>query len=161
MKSVVRREKRPNVYSMNVPCLTRLLLPLLLIVALGGARALAYDDEVAQSPDHPTTWVDGATRTHQALHWSPENHLLSATVTYSTANFADATHPTEDDTFSLAFPTVHFDAASGNFTAGGQVVARLHHGLFGDGVELAPGVTLSIHRHSGVVVGKLLVSHDG
>jgi hypothetical protein len=145
---------------MKAPRLTRLLLPLRFAATLCGARALAYDDTVAESPDHPKTWVDGATRAHQALHWSPEKHLLSATVTYSTADFADNTKPTQEDTFSLSFPSVHFDAASGNFIAGGTVVARLHHGLFGDGVELAPGVTLSIHRREGVVVGKLLASHD-
>jgi hypothetical protein len=145
---------------MNAARLYRILLPLLLATTLGSTRLLAYDAVVATSPDHPKTWVDGAIRAHQGLHWSPEKHLLLATVTYSTANFADNTHPTEEDTFQLAFPTVHFDSASGRFTAGGMLVATLHHGLFGETVSLAPDVDLSIHRHEGVVFAKLLVSRS-
>ncbi len=145
---------------MKASCLPRILLPLLLAVTLGLARAQAYDAMVAESPDHPTTWVDGATRTHQGLHWSPEKHLLFGTVTYSTADFADNTHPTQEDSFLLAFPSVRLNASTGKFTAGGMVVAMLHQGLFGSEVELAPGVDLSIHRHHGVIFGKLLADRE-
>jgi hypothetical protein len=110
---------------------------------------------LAKSPDHPKTWVDGATRTHQSLRWSASRQLLVAYVTYSTADYADDTHPTQEDDFTLTFPTVHFDAASKKFTANGTVVARLKSSLFGDEVALEPSVGLSIHRHHGVVYGAL------
>jgi hypothetical protein len=145
---------------MKATRLLRILTACLIATALGGVRAFAYDAVLATSPDHPKTWVDGAIRDRQGLRWSPEKHMLFGTVTYSTADFADNTKPTQEDHFRLAFPTVHFDSASGNFTAGGMVVATLDHGLFGESVKLAPGVELSIHRHHGVVFAKLLVSHD-
>ncbi len=110
----------------------------------------------AWSPDHPKTWVDGAMRTHQSLRWSDDRHMLVANVTYSTADYADNIHPPEEDEYTLAFPTVHFDAASGTFTAGGVTVARLEHGFFGSHVVLASNVQLSIHRHHGVIVGGLI-----
>ena len=122
------------------------------------APARAYDDLLAESPDHPRTWVDGATRAHQELRWSSEKHLLFADVTYSTSDFAEGPHPTQADDFSLAFPTVRFHPETGNFTAGGTVVAKLRHGLFGSSVVLAPNVSLSIHRHQGVVYGRLVSS---
>jgi hypothetical protein len=119
-------------------------------------NAYAY----AKSPDHPKTWVDGATRTHQELRWSDEKHMLVADVVYSTADFADGPHPTQEDDFTLTFPTVHFDPASGKFTANGVVVARLHGGLFGHEVALDPKVDLSIHRHHGVVYGALIAHEE-
>lgn len=110
----------------------------------------------AWSPDHPKTWVDGAMRAHQSLRWSDDRHMLVANVTYSTADYADNTHPPEQDEYTLTFPTVHFDPASGTFTAGGVTVARLEHGFFGSHVVLASNVQLSIHRHRGVIVGALI-----
>ncbi len=110
----------------------------------------------AWSPDHPKTWVDGATRTHQSLRWSDEKHMLVANVTYSTADYADNTHPAEEDEYTLTFPTVHFDAGSGKFTAGSVTVAHLRDGFFGSHVILEPNVRLSIHRHRGVIVGALI-----
>lgn len=145
---------------MKAARLPRLLAACLIVTTLGSIRAFAYDAVLASSPDHPKTWVDGAIRDRQGLRWSPEKHMLFGTVTYSTADFADNTKPTQEDHFLLAFPTVHFDSASGNFTAGGTVVATLGRGLFGESVKLAPGVELSIHRHHGIVFGKLLVSRD-
>jgi hypothetical protein len=124
------------------------------------ARADYNENAYAKSPDHPKTWVDGATRTHQELRWSPDKHLLLADVTYSTADFADGPHPTQEDDFVLTFPTVHFDPASGKFTAGGVVVATLHGGILGHDVSLDPKVELSIHRHHGVVYGALIPHYD-
>ncbi len=120
------------------------------------ARADYNEDAYAKSPDHPKTWVDGATRIHQELRWSPDKHMLLADVVYSTQDYADGPHPTQEDDFTLTFPTVHLDPASGTFTAGGRVVARLH----GDGVKLDPKVELSIHRHHGVVYGALVPNYD-
>ena len=110
----------------------------------------------AWSPDHPKTWVDGAMRTRQSLRWSSERHMLVANVTYSTADYADNAHPPEEDDYTLTFPSVHLDAASGKLTAGGVTVATLRSGLFGPHVALAPNVQLSIHRHHGVIWGALI-----
>lgn len=137
----------------------------LVLVALGaavagpGARAQNYampGFAYAWSPDHPHTWVDGAMRTHQSLRWSDQKHMLVANVTYSTADYADNIHPPEETEYTLTFPTVHLDAASGKFTAGGVTVALLTHGFFGTHVLVAPRVQLSIHRHRGVIVGALI-----
>jgi hypothetical protein len=139
-----------------------LLLAILALActAAAPARADYNENAYAKAPDHPKTWVDGATRTHQELRWSPEKHMLLADVVYSTQDFADGPHPTQEDDFTLSVPTVHFDQASGEFTAGGVVVARLRGGLFGSGVALDPKVTLSIHRHHGVVYGALVPNYD-
>ena len=123
-------------------------------------QAQDYSYIFAKSPDHPKTWVDGATRTHQSLRWSSAQHMLLAYVTYSTADFADGPHPTQEDDFSLTFPTVHFDPASNKFTAHGVVVAMLHHTLLGDDISLSSNVKLSIHRHHGVVYGALIESQE-
>jgi hypothetical protein len=141
------------------PLKTAFFLGLLLVTgALLGSPLHAQF--YAKSPDHPKTWVDGATRTHQSLRWDSEKHLLVADVTYSTQDFADGPHPTEEDDFTLTFPTVHFDHDSGNFTADGTVVARLRGSLFGHEVVLDPKVTLSIHRHHGVVFGALIANQN-
>jgi hypothetical protein len=110
----------------------------------------------ARSPDHPTTWVDGATRTHQSLRWNDEKHLLVADVAYSTADYADDAHPTEENSFTLTLPTVRFDAATGKFIADGKTVATLKDGFFGHHVVLSPNVELSVHRHHGVIYGALV-----
>ena len=122
----------------------------------GQLRAESSSDALAESPDHPTTWVNGATRERQSLRWSPTKHLLFAYVTYSTADFADGPHPTQEDDLSLTFPTVRLDPATHHFIANGIVVATLRRGLFGEEVALDPKVELSIHRHHGVVYGKLI-----
>jgi hypothetical protein len=130
------------------------------IALIGPGRAQTNGYAFAQSPDHPKTWADGATRIHQSLRWSASKQTLFAEVTYSTADFADGPHPTQEDDFTLSFPTVRFDPASNKFTANGFVVARLHHGLFGSEILLDPKVQLSIHRHHHGVVYAALVPGD-
>jgi hypothetical protein len=105
----------------------------------------------ARSPEHPSTWVDGAARTHQDLRWDGDRHTLFADVTYSTADYADNTHPPESEDFTLTLPEVRFDPSSRRFTADGVTVATLQHGFFGSHVVLEPEVELSIHRHHGVI----------
>jgi hypothetical protein len=136
------------------------LVILLMTGALLGqpVHAQAYAYAYAKSPDHPKTWVDGATRSRQSLRWDAARHMLFGDVTYSTAYFADGPHPTQEDDFSLTFPTVHFDPSSNKFTANGVVVATLRHGLFGAEVALDPKVELSIHRHHGVIHGALIAA---
>jgi hypothetical protein len=141
-----------------------LLLRVLFLAAAAGGAVLSVSAQnypvpsftYATSPDHPSTWVDGATRTHQDLRWSDDKHMLVADVTYSTRDYADNTHPTEDDSYTLRFPTVHFDSATGKFTVGGVTVAHLEHGFFGSHVALEPKVALSIHRHHGVITAALI-----
>jgi hypothetical protein len=111
---------------------------------------------IARSPDHPTTWIDGATREKQSLRWSPTKHMLFALVTYSTADYADATHPPQEDNFSLPLPTVHFDSGFDRFVVNGTIVATLRHGLFGSSVILNPKFALSVHRHHGVVYAAII-----
>lgn len=135
-----------------------LIAAAVLLAALGLSSAHAQNYPVprfsyAMSPDHPKTWVDGATRTHQDLRWNTEKRLLVADVTYSTAEYADNTHPPEEDNFVLTFPSVKFDAATKRFLAGGKVVATLQDGFFGHHIVLARDVQLSIHRHHGAVYG--------
>ena len=130
---------------------------LILIASLSipvSAQIPAY--AIARSPDHPATWVDGAMRDKQTLLWSPTKHMLFALVKYSTADYADATHPPLESDLSLSFPTVHFDQASGRFSTNGRVVATLQHGLFGSSVRLDPSLALSVHRHHGVVYAAIV-----
>jgi len=140
---------------------TTCFLQTLLAMAFAGAltaRAQTDHSPIVGSPDHPSTWVVGATRMHQNLRWSPEKQMLVADVVYSTENYADGPHPTQEDDFTLSFPTVHFDPASGRFTVKGVAIATLHHGLFGSSVILNPRMALSIHRHHGIVYGAIVPS---
>jgi hypothetical protein len=126
------------------------------LAAQGVVLAFSQVGVCAASPNHPDTWVIGADKVHQALRWDAATHTLFADVKYSTGNYADDTHPTKVDDFALAFPTVQFDAQSGTFTANGQAIGTLRHGLFGSEVALKPGVALDIHRHHGKVYGRII-----
>jgi len=141
---------------MKIPTLSTTITALFLAVFAGPVCAQIPAYAIARSPDHPSTWVDGAMRDRQSLRWSPTKHMLFALVTYSTAAYADATHPPQEDDFSLAFPTVHFDSASGHFLVNGDVVATLRHGFFGSSVALDPKLALSVHRHHGVVYAAIV-----
>jgi len=77
--------------------------------------------------------------------------MLVADVTYSTRDYTDSMHPTREDEYTLAFPTVRFDKSSHTFVAGGTQVGTLKHGLFGARVVLAPNAELDIHRHHGLI----------
>ena len=95
-------------------------------------------------------------RERQSLQWSPTKHMLFALVTYSTRAYADGTHPAQEDDFSLALPSVHFDASSDHFLVDGSVVATLQHGFFGSSVALDPKLALSVHRHHGIVYAAIV-----
>jgi hypothetical protein len=125
--------------------------------ALGAPPALAV---YAASPDHPHTWVSGADNVRQALRWDDNRQMLVADVKYSTVAYADDTHPTEENDYTLTFPTVRFDRTSGKFTAHGTTVAMLHHGLFGVDIVLNRDVELSIHRHHGRIFGQILQAEE-
>jgi hypothetical protein len=103
----------------------------------------------AKSPDHPSTWVVGASNIHQDLRWDRTQQMLVADVTYSTRDYTDSMHPTREDEYTLAFPTVRFDKSSQTFLADGTQVGTLKHGLFGPDVVLDPKAELDIHRHHG------------
>jgi hypothetical protein len=103
----------------------------------------------AKSPDHPSTWVVGASNIHQDLRWDEPKQMLVADVTYSTRDWADSMHPTHEGEYTLGFPTVRFDKSSQTFVAGGTKVGTLKHGLFGPDVVLDPTAELNIHRHHG------------
>jgi hypothetical protein len=141
---------------MKIPTLPTTIAALFLAVLAGPVCAQIPAYAIARSPDHPSTWVDGATRERQSLLWSPTKHMLFALVTYSTADYADGPHPTQEDDFSLALPTVHLDPSSGRFLVNGTVVARLRHGIFGSSVALEPNLDLSVHRHHGVVYAAIV-----
>jgi hypothetical protein len=145
---------------MKTPFLTSLTVVVLLgMTAVLNARADASGVPIfnyAASPDHPSTWVDGATRAHTDLRWNAEKNMLVADVTYSTADWADSVHPARQDQFTLTLPTVRLDKATGEFTAHGVTVASLQPGFFGHHVVLARDVALSIHRHHGVLYGALV-----
>jgi hypothetical protein len=112
------------------------------------------------SPDHPSTWTSGADNVHQALRWDPDKHMLFADVKYSTILYADDTHPTEDNDYTLSFPTVRLDPASGVFTANGMKIGTLHRGFFGSNIVLDKSVELNIHRHHGRIFAMIVPSED-
>ena len=105
----------------------------------------------ASSPEHPATWVAGATRGHQDLRWDGRHNVLVADVEYSTADWADSANPTQEDDFILPFPSVRFDPATNKFMANGVVIGTLRDDFIGHKVVLNHGVALSIHRHHGIV----------
>ena len=136
--------------------ITLSLVVLLMTISSGAAQNYPVPRfSYTMSPDHPSTWVDGASRMHQDLRWSDDRHMVVADVTYSTAAYADNTHPTEEDSFVLRMPDIKKDA-TGNLTVGGVAVGTLKEGLFGTHIVLAPNVQLSIHRHHGVIFAALI-----
>jgi hypothetical protein len=132
---------------------------LLVAVAIpGSAQAAGAVSVYAASPSHPQTWVTGADEVRQALRWDAARQTLFADVKYSTGNYSDNTHPTQVDDFALAFPTVRLDPQTKALTADGVRIGTLRDGLLGQEVRLNPGVSLDIHRHHGVVVGRIIRS---
>lgn len=115
----------------------------------------------AKSPDHPSTWVVGATNIHQALRWDESKRMLVADVKYSTRDYADGIHPTEESDYTLSFPTVHFDSSSNKFTAHGVTIATLRHGFLGSRVVLDSRVELDVHRHHGKIYAMIIPSENG
>jgi hypothetical protein len=109
----------------------------------------------ATSPDHPGTWVVGASNIHQDLRWDDERRMLVADVTYSTRDWADSMHPTHESEYTLAFPSVHLNSSSQSLTAGGTHIGTLTHGIFGTNVKLDPNVQLNIHRLHGKIFGAI------
>ena len=114
----------------------------------------------AKSPDHPSTWVVGATNIHQALRWDESKRMLVADVKYSTRDYADGIHPTEEGDYTLSFPTVHFDSSSSKFTANGVTLGTLRHGFLGSHVVLDPQVELDVHRHHGKIYAVIARSEN-
>ncbi len=114
----------------------------------------------AVSPDHPSTWVNGADNIHQDLRWDEDKHLLVADVKYSTVLYADSVHPTEENDYTLSFPSVKFDPATRTFTAKGQKIATLRDGFFGSDVVLDSKVELDIHRHHGRIYAAIMPSEE-
>ncbi len=114
----------------------------------------------AKSPDHPNTWVVGASNVHQSLRWDHTHHMLVANVTYSTRDWSDSVYPTHESEYTLSFPSVHLDRSSQTLTAGGTQIGTLTHGLFGTGVKLNPKAELDIHRQHGKIFAAIAPSVD-
>lgn len=129
-------------------------------VAFSPAYGQVTSYAFAKSPDHPSTWVVGASNIHQDLRWDQTQQVLVADVTYSTRDYADSMHPTQEDEYTLAFPTVRFDRSSQTFLAGGTKVGILKHGLFGPNVVLDPHAELDIHRHHGRIFAAITPSEE-
>ena len=127
-------------------------------VALSSAQTQTSPVAVVKSPDHPETWVVGATNIHQALRWDNSRHMLVADVTYSTRDWADSMHPTRESEYTLAFPSVHLDRTSEALTANGSRIGHLTHGLFGTDVQLVPEAELDIHRQHGKIFAAIAPS---
>jgi len=123
--------------------------------AAGGAGQV-----FVESPDHPQTWAAGASNIHQALRWDARKGELVVDVKYSTRDWADSAHPTQEGDYSLAFPNVHLDAASGRLTSNGTTIGNVRHGLFGSEVVLDRNVQLSIHRHEGKIHAMIIPGGD-
>jgi hypothetical protein len=138
--------------------ITSFFLTLGLLGFLSGCPVLAqsYSLAYAKSPDHPSTWVVGASNIHQALRWDASKHMVFADVKYSTRDYADDSYPPKESDYALAFPAVHFHSNSNTFTAHGVPIGTLHHGLFGSSVALRHGVELDIHRQHGKVYASIV-----
>ena len=122
--------------------------------ACGRALGSAF----ATSPDHPTTWVVGASNIHQDLRWDYVHQMLVSDVTYSTRDWADSVHPTRESEYTLSFPSVHLNRSSQSLTAGGTHIGTLTHGIFGTGVKLDRQAELDIHREHGKIFGAIAPS---
>jgi hypothetical protein len=120
------------------------------------SELLAY----AKSPDHPGTWVVGATNIHQAIRWDASKQMLFADVKYSTRDYADSVHPTQESDYALSFPSVHLDSSTNKLTAHGTTIGALRHGFFGSEVVLRRGLELDIHRHHGKIYAAILPSDN-
>ena len=103
----------------------------------------------AKSPDHPSTWVAGASNIRQVLRWDPSKQMLVADVRYSTRDWADSVHPANESDYTLTFPTVQLDRASGTLEASGRPIGKVSSGLFGTNVHLSQKAELDVHRHHG------------
>jgi hypothetical protein len=137
-----------------------LLLSLLLVgygasfPTYGQVNSFAF----AKSPDHPGTWVVGASNIHQDLRWDNARKMLVADVTYSTRDWADSVYPTHESEYTLSFPSVHLDKSSQHLSAGGARIGTLTHGLFGTEVKLNPKAELDIHRQHGKIFAAIAPS---
>jgi len=144
--------------------LTYYLVASIVAVGLGGMPVHAAGNAgqfFVESPDHPRTWVAGASIIHQALRWDAQKGVLFADVKYSTRDWADDVHPAQENDYSLAFPNVRFDANSGRLTEHGMTIGTMRHGMFGfSEVVLSPGVQLSVHRHDGKINAMIVPGGD-
>jgi hypothetical protein len=111
----------------------------------------SFSDAYAKSPDHPNTWVVGASNIHQDLRWDNAHRMLVADVKYSTRDWADSAHPTHESDYTLSFPSVHLDKSSQALTVSGTHIGTLSHGIFGPDVKLDSKAELDIHRHHGKI----------
>jgi hypothetical protein len=138
-------------------CSSMKTITLFLSVLLVGFVAFSplYGQSLAKSPDHPSTWVVGASNIRQELRWDNARNMLVADVTYSTRDYADSIHPTHESEYTLAFPSVHLNPSSEVLTAGGVRVGTLTHGIFTSGVKLDPNAELNIHRHHGRIYAEI------
>lgn len=144
----------------------RFLIFLAIVSISISTQALLHGDQMssgayAVSPDHPHTWVSGADNVHQALRWDSQKQLLFVDVKYSTILYSDDANPTEEQDYSLSFPSVHLDPAHGVFTSKGITIGKLHHGLFGANIVLDKGVELDVHRHHGRIFAEIVPSERG
>jgi hypothetical protein len=102
-----------------------LLFLLVGLVAFSPTYGQVSSYAFAKSPDHPSTWVVGATNVHQDLRWDKPRQMLVADVTYSTRDYADGVNPTHKSEYTVSFPTVRFDETSQTFVAKGTHVGTL------------------------------------
>ena len=91
----------------------------------------------------------GADNIHQAIRWDESKRRLFADVKYSTMEYADSMHPTKEEDYSLAFPSVHLDPETNKLTSNGSLIGTLRHGFFGSEVVLIHGLELDVHRKHG------------
>jgi len=118
-------------------------------MACSSAFAQVSSYSFATSPDHPSTWVAGASNVRQVLRWDRSRQMLVADVRYSTRDWADSVHPAHDSDYTLTFPTVRWDHNSGMLEANGHAIGKVSPGLFGTNVHLSQRAELDVHRHHG------------
>jgi hypothetical protein len=138
--------------------ITSFFMALMLLAFITECPVWAQSELLAytKSPDHPSTWVVGATNIHQAFRWDTSKQMLFADVKYSTRDYADSIHPTQEGDYALSFPSVHLDSSTNKLTAHGTTIGALHHGILGSEVVLKRGLELDIHRHHGKIYAAIV-----
>ncbi len=99
------------------------------------------------------------------LQWNAAAEVLEGHAVYRDRQAGSSTNQCYVQSFAVRFPSVRLDALKGRLIVREKrgreiIVGHLSPGLFGDGVELAPNVELTMHRHSGHLYAALVQASE-
>jgi hypothetical protein len=131
----------------------------LLFAAVMASRGLswAHDRFCIVSPDHPAVWYNrSGDKVQQELVWSRSRQVVEADVAFDEVNFWPERDQTYYDRFTLSFPTLRLDRATGRFyfcdrKGHRHEIGSLRADGFGTRVVLDPSVQFSTFRRNDVV----------